>query len=787
MAAAVLLAVTALGVVTILGLEVEEDITALMPSDGDGPSMAGLAEEWGLMKRVVVVIGPFDEGDDRMAAACDSVAAVISSTGGVESVLSSVDIEEARRAAGVIMERGVRLYRGSEKEMSGEEISRRLDALKERLASPEALVMQQYLLADPLGMSTGALAGLESVGTGMGATTRGGRIVSLDGRYAAIFARIGFDPMDVAASSRFVRELDRGINEAMASAGAKDVGAVALGGPHFAASSSSVIIADVQLAFALTAAGVILIFFLFFRRGILLAAALLPAGMGIAVALGVHEVAGIRLHALTLGFAAAITGISVDYAIHLLYRAAHDEGGEEESSRRRMAGAARDVARPVALGCATTVAAFVLVATSGFPGIRQLAVFAAISLPVALATTLLLLPAFHGFLLGRGVSKPGIGARMATWIVSRSPGSRSGRWVIGGIFGALLAASAYLGSTAALSGDPRDLGHVDPELKRRERIVEDTFPGVSDQALLVAGGGTLEEALERNDALMDALLGAGIGRDRILSLSPFLPSERTQERSLAAARGILSGRGRATGALFEAAGFKPEYFDSLVEGLAAGPITAEDYRGTSLAGLIDEAVHRSDDGWNVLTRVRAGTDAEHEELAGLARGVEGCAMASSRLEARAALERMVREVAVMLGIWLAAALVLLGLVQRSALFGLKAALPAVVGVASAVGVFAVIGRPVTPVACAGLTLVMGLGIDYGIFMQRGDRTAASRSAPAVLASAFTTIAAFGVLAMARTRAMADLGLVILIGVTVAVITSLVLLPSLIRGRREEDL
>jgi predicted exporter len=77
------------------------------------------------------------------------------------------------------------------------------------------------------------------------------------------------------------------------------------------------------------------------------------------------------------------------------------------------------------------------------------------------------------------------------------------------------------------------------------------------------------------------------------------------------------------------------------------------------------------------------------------------------------------------------------------------------------------------------------GIDYGIFMQGGRRATVREAAPAVLASAFTTLAAFGVLASARTKAMADLGLIILVGVLVAVFTAIVLVPLLSPQRAEK--
>jgi predicted RND superfamily exporter protein len=142
----------------------------------------------------------------------------------------------------------------------------------------------------------------------------------------------------------------------------------------------------------------------------------------------------------------------------------------------------------------------------------------------------------------------------------------------------------------------------------------------------------------------------------------------------------------------------------------------------------------------------------------------------------------------MLAVWIGAALIVLSFSERSWWFGLRATVPALFGVSLVVFLFAVLGRPLTPVASAGITLVMGLGIDYGIFMQSKRSHALSNTASAVFASALTTVAGFGVLALSRVQAMADLGLIILVGVLGALVAALFLVPALSKklSRREHS-
>ncbi|MDD5307529.1 MAG: MMPL family transporter [Deltaproteobacteria bacterium] len=766
-----------LGLVGATGISIEKDVTALLPGRNSGPdSLVGLARQWGMIRKVAIVIGPTEPGSDRLFAAADAVAGALSRLDGVAMVTSRVDMAEAQRAAEVALSRAARLVRPGSVPKGPGEIAGRLAELKKRLASPEAMVIGQYLLRDPIGFGRDALKGLEAMGEAQGARVERGRLVSLDRRYALVFLDLSFDPLDVERAGAFVDRLDGAIRGAMAKAGVADLGITALGGVHFAAASARAIIYDL----AWTSIGIVALvsatFMLFFRRLRLLFMALAPGFLGNAVAVGVMGFAHLRVHALTLGFASTITGISIDYAIHLFHRALGERSG---STRERMISALHAVARPVILGCATAVAAFMLVATSDFTSVRQLAFFAAISLVVSLLATLLLMPSFHRLVLGG--EGPGLRDVVERWSTRfmRLFGegtSQVRRWAVIAAFAALALGSLYGASSVVLSGDPRDLSYTPPALAAAQGRLAQLFPGVTDQVLLVAGAGTRDGALVANDRLYEALRKAGVKPTDVVSVSPFLPSRSTQDKALEASSLVLGG----AASHFAAAGFAPSYFEGLKAMLDAPPIAAEDYDRTSLGRIVSDAVRVWNGRWYVLTRVKgsAGLDA----LARVAAQVPGCRILSERLEARATLSMLQREIAWMLGIWGAVALAMLVVTERSVWFGLRALLPPVFGVLVAVGLFGIFGRPLTPVASAGLTMVLGLGINYGIYVEHEPLTERGRVAAAVLADAITTIVGFGVIALARNRAMADIGIITVTGLTAAMLAALAVLPAL-PGRR----
>ena len=88
-------------------------------------------------------------------------------------------------------------------------------------------------------------------------------------------------------------------------------------------------------------------------------------------------------------------------------------------------------------------------------------------------------------------------------------------------------------------------------------------------------------------------------------------------------------------------------------------------------------------------------------------------------------------------------------------------------------------------------LLFGIGVDSGIHLvhraRGGSPTALleTTTARAVFYSALTTTVSFGSLALSSHRGLASLGLVLVYGMTFAVLCNLVVLPALLSWRRRK--
>ncbi len=128
---------------------------------------------------------------------------------------------------------------------------------------------------------------------------------------------------------------------------------------------------------------------------------------------------------------------------------------------------------------------------------------------------------------------------------------------------------------------------------------------------------------------------------------------------------------------------------------------------------------------------------------------------------------------------------------RTIKFVLPTMLPLILGIVWTAGTMPLIHLPFNPANIITLPLVIGVGVAYGIYAvdrYRENRSPAlfsTSTGKAILLSAFTTIFGFGSLAFASDPALISLGILMTIGVTMCLITSLYVCPAVLHvlGRR----
>jgi len=257
--------------------------------------------------------------------------------------------------------------------------------------------------------------------------------------------------------------------------------------------------------------------------------------------------------------------------------------------------------------------------------------------------------------------------------------------------------------------------------------------------------------------LEQAILAGDLGG--MSSLHTFLWSQALQRRNLEALRSVPD-LGDRIERIYVQSGFQPGAFGSFAAAVAnpdSAPLRAEDFRGTALERALDSLVEL-DGRWAVVTYLRGATsgDAIRQALAGLERAY----YVDQKEIVTGIYQGYRRSMVRVLALGCVIVFVVLQLRYRSLRAASLAFATAALAALATYGAFGILDVPVNIVSTISLLLVLGMGVDYGIFAVDGardpDRLGATLSS--ILVSCLTSVFVFGALALSEQPALRAIGL-----------------------------
>lgn len=266
---------------------------------------------------------------------------------------------------------------------------RQLGLIVEKLSTPGAggAVVKQWL-KDPLDLHSILASALPAVrGAAGDLFSAENGFFSRDGRHLLIRVR-GTKPASdlefAVAFSRGVRAIAKRINKTglnLAYAGAYAI----------AAESQRSIRADMIRSIVLSIIFLQVLYGLAYRNVWMLPVALAPVALGILVGFGVFAALGMNLSPITAVIGAILAGLGIDYTIHSLshYQSDRVEGISNEVAIERTL---RDVAPALIAACLTTVLGFLAISQSSVQALREFGWLGAMGLLGSLLAAILVLP-----------------------------------------------------------------------------------------------------------------------------------------------------------------------------------------------------------------------------------------------------------------------------------------------------------------------------------------------------------------------------------------------------------
>ena len=480
--------------------------------------------------------------------------------------------------------------------------------------------------------------------------------------------------------------------------------------------------------------------------------------------------------------AAVITGIAIDYGIHV-YSAVRVSGGRPESVKR--------VAKPIMVGALTTMGVFGGFLFSRVPGYRQLALFSICGISICLFYSLFILPQilrgkrssnFEGVsnFIGRGhkhIKRRGI---LYFW----------------GIF---VIVAMLLSSRLVFENDVKQFDGS----SKQTIMAEDKFHSVwgrgKKPAIFVTTGNSLEEAISSNEDIYKEVVN--IGRDEgFASIASIWPGIKTRQTNFDR-WGMFWNKKKIdeTEKLFqkngELFGFSDKAVSVFFSTLEHQDLTKEGIpvRSELFESIIEKFVHGGDDGYQVLSFF-PDEDDYMELFVPIAENNKGTFIISGKAFERELSNSISAEI---IPLSVAAAIIIVTLTMvflRNVRLASIALIPVISAIVTITGGLTLLGASLNASAAVAALIVCGLCIDYGIFMVYScrDHEADAVTTTAVALSALTTLIGSGTLLLAKHPILFSIGRTITLGVLAGFLTSFFVVPVIYkvwidRGKKEQVL
>ena len=765
---AVACALAGAGVWGVMRLEVETDITHFLPA-ADDPRVAEVARQIAGSELNRTITLSLEAGDEALAArAARAMGERLALRDGVAWVRSGPDPELERafyelyfpRRFGFVAEQPDELRAA----FSDEGLRERARALKRQLSAPTGAFVREIATQDPWLLFPGHLSRMQEAMAGA-LRVHEGAFVSEDGRYGIVLLASDASPFDTASQAR----LQRAIAEDFAAVNAELGGGLALeqAGVHrIALRSEGDIREDVTRVSIAGTAGVLLFLILTFGSFRFVFLGHVPIAAGVACAAFASALVFERVHGLTLAFGATLVGVAIDYVAHYLnhHVLAPAPGGADGTMRRIWPG--------LLIGGLTTVAGVAALGWTGYPAIREMALFTSVGVLGALLATRFLVPPW----LPDAKKPTRLHLAASRGIARALDGLRARRWLLYALPAVAIATTIAGLSRLDVLDDPRALAAIPEDLIAEDERVRQRVARVDAGRFAIAFGADADEALAVNDrvyrALEEARAAGELGRQR--SLHPILWSPALQQENLdavTAARDLA----RRTDRAYAAEGFVEGAFEPFAEELEElpPPLRLDDLEDSAIGALVDPFVLPTDEGVAVLTFVHDVRDAAALE-ARLA-AVDDALFWDQQAYIAGAYRDFRERTFELVAVGLLFVILVVAIRYRSARKTIAAVAPAVLAGAASLGIVSLAGVPLTLVHVVTLLLVLSMGVDYGVFMAESD---AHEEGPvptvvSLVVACGSTVLSFGALAFSDHPAMQAIGATTAIGVAL----SLVLAPA----------
>ena len=667
-------------------------------------------------------------------------------------------------------------YATIQNKIQNDSITKIVEADYKSLISPTGIVSRDFILKDPLGISFIALKKMRQLSICDDFELQNGFVVTKNKQHLLLFVTPKLPTNETDKNTLFVEQL----NTIKDKVNQQFKGKAALsfyGATPIAVGNATQIKADVKWTSIFAGASLILLLIFFYRNITLPILIFIPSVFGAAFALAILYFTKGSISAISLGISSILLGETTDYSIYVL---THLRNNKDVKLLYK------DITKPLILCGVTTSITFLCLFFVKSEALKDLGIFAALSVIATSIFSLVLIPLLYKFkvaTLQHHKENNTIIDKVGAYSYHKN------KFLILVVL-ALLIVCFFTYSKVTFNNDLASLNFVSPELKQTEKDLESITDGDSKSIYLASYGNNYETVLTNNNNLFEALThqkeskqivnfssvgGLVFSKEKqlqkIQDWNTFWDNTKKQELKIR-----LIANGNQFG--FKATTFNP-FYERLEQKFES--ISIADYEKVT-AFFINEFVSQKNGFYTASTLVKVSKGKRDAFVAAIQKQ-PNLVVIDRQQTNETFLGTLKDNFEKLINYSFIAILIILFFSFRRIELVIVSCVPIVISWIFTKGLMGLFDLQFNVINIIVCTLIFGIGVDYSIFMTTAlqkEHTYGKVELPtyrtSILLSVATTILGIGVLIFAKHPALKSIALIGIIGIFSALLITFIIQP-----------
>ena len=765
-------------------IKFEEDITRILPKSEKSNATAKVLEQLRFSDKITLIIEKQKEGttDDMVEFASNLLDTLATKEGYIKHIQGKIEDENINETIAFVYQ-NLPLFLDEadydllDQKIQLDSIAQTVEANYKTLVSPTSLVAKQFIQKDPFGIGFIALKKLQKLNIGDGFQLIDGFLFNREEDKLLLFIDPVYSGSDTAHNTDFIRFLN-GVKEEF-NHKQEHVSLDYFGASFVAVANATQIKSDIQQTVAVSVTILMILLIAFYRRITIPIILFIPTFISALMALFFLYFMTDSISAISLSIGAILIGITIDYALHIMTHYKHCNDIKQLY---------QEITNPIIMSASTTAIAFLCLVFVHSEALRDLGVFASITVLGAGILSLLLVPHLYTPSAKDKLNQ----SNTLLDKISHFPFDQSK--VLLGVCGLVVMISLFTFKNVKFNSDLSSLNYFPEELKKAEQKLESTVDSGSKSLYLTCFGEDIEQVVEQNVALAKQLeLAKESGTIlHFSSLGDFVLSTQQQRNKIAQWENFWAKKNVnafITKLKYEGAkyGFNQTAYQPFFTLLntAFEPISIKEYSALN-PEIIDEFLIEKKGHYTLSTVVKLPEENRQAFLKQFPSSNHFIVIDRKEMN-ETFLGNIVHDFNDLVNYSFLAVFAILWLFFRRIEMVLVSMVPIVVTgliTAGLMGLFHIEFNIFSTIVC---TIIFGQGVDFTIFMTNAlqrEYTTGKDSMPtyraSIILAVLTTLLAVGTLIFAKHPALKSISLVSIIGMSVAAITAFVIYPRLFK-------